>query len=83
MRLLLFRTATLVAHEMARDKVVYVVVQWIVPLQLVHWDDVIDCGRERIGPLEREVDELSALVAYLAGPEYSCLSLLETNSLAP
>lgn len=81
--LLLLRTSALIAHEMARDKVVHVIVQRIVPLKLIHWDDVIDGCRVRVGPFELQVNEFPALVAYLTGSEYSLFCLLVANSLAP
>ncbi len=67
---------------MARDKVVYIPVEWVIPLQFVDRNDVIDGGRMGIGPLEREVDELAALVANLACRKHSRLGPLEPYSSA-
>jgi hypothetical protein len=58
---------------MARDKVVYVPVEWVIPLQFVDGDDVVNGWRLRMRPLKGEVDELAALVANLACGKHSRL----------
>jgi hypothetical protein len=67
---------------MARHQVVYVIVQRVIPIQLINGYDVIDCGRERFRPLELQVDKFAALVAYLTGPQYPLLCSLVSDSLA-